>query len=292
MKTPPKPLESFKLTLKVSKIFLIFCTLYFFHFSLLASGNTAQTKHVIDSKAKSVLILIPAGNFRAGSTKEEIRAATRMAKKHHPSIQAKWFADELPTRVVYLPSFYIEKTEVTFAEYLWRNTNPPNISEQSKLGIINQYRWSLNGRLTSWKQPMTNITWFAADKFCGRRGRRLPTSDEWEKAARGTDGRIFPWGNTFKKNRLNSLESRLLSSVSVGSYPNGSSPYGVLDIAGNVWEWVADWKNPSTGEKASQKLIRGGGWGYNRAFSRTANMGAADPNERHPTVGFRCAKDL
>ena len=214
-----------------------------------------------------------------------------MAKKHHPSIQVKWFADELPAREVYLPSFYIEKTEVTFQEYLWRNEKAPDISEQNQLGIINQFRWSLNGRLNSWKQPMTNITWFDAAKFCGRRGRRLPTSDEWEKAARGIDGRIFPWGNTFQKNRLNSLESSLLSSVSVGSFPKGSSPYGILDLAGNVWEWVADWKNFTAGEKDRKKLIRGGGWGYNQAFSRTANMGAANPNERHPTVGFRCAKD-
>ncbi|MFQ5915013.1 MAG: formylglycine-generating enzyme family protein [Nitrospinota bacterium] len=253
--------------------------------------NAADPPPVLIGKDGVRLLLIPAGKFRKGSTQAEIKAAAKLARRYHPYVRPEWFADETPPQKVLLPAFYMDETEVSIATYLWKGNPPPDSSKRFELSPWTVRDGSVKGDASSWQIPVSNVSWKEAVSYCRRVGRRLPTSDEWEKAARGADGRIFPWGNRFDPARMNSYEAGLRRAVPVGGYPSGASPYGVLDMAGNVWEWVADWYDPPSRKEDRRKVIRGGGWGYGGAFARAANLGSVWPRERHPSLGFRCAKD-
>lgn len=199
--------------------------------------------------------------------------------------------NEKPRRRVYLDAFRIDKYEVTNALYRQfmdaKGHRAPEFWTDSSVNELNQ--------------PVVGVNWHDASAYCKWAGKRLPTETEWEKAARGTDGRKYPWGEQWDSSRANSAERRLGKPVAVGSYASGMSPYGAADMAGNVWEWVADWydanyyqsapnRNPKGPDSGEDRVIRGGSWVYYWNNLRTSVRDSWVPTNPNMSIGFRCAQ--
>jgi formylglycine-generating enzyme required for sulfatase activity len=199
--------------------------------------------------------------------------------------------DERPQHQVRLDAFWIDATPVTNAEYATFVTatayDPPS-------------HWHDGQPLDGMDDhPVTNVSCRDAEAYARWAGKRLPTEAEWEKAARGTDGRIWPWGNAFHPSRCRSRESLVTGTGPVGAYsPQGDSPYGVSDMAGNVWEWTSDRYAPYEGSSyrcdsyhEENQVLRGGSWGYARQFCRCATRTFDQAGYAFETYGFRCVAD-
>jgi serine/threonine-protein kinase len=165
-----------------------------------------------------------------------------------------------------LKEFYIDKYEVTNSQY--KKFRPEHTFPAEKADF-----------------PVVEITYFDAEEYCKWAGKRLPTAEEWEKAARGEDGRIFPWGNKFDSKNANTSEAGTGGPVNVGSFKSGKSPYGVYDMSGNVWEWVDAW-NP----KKQYRFVRGGSYFEGEDLNRTTSSLMSIPDDMHEYIGCRCAK--
>jgi formylglycine-generating enzyme required for sulfatase activity len=225
------------------------------------------------------LILIPASEFLMGSDPEKDKGA---------------FDDEQPQHIVYLPDYFIAKTPVTNAQYA---------AFVEATGHRSPDHWE-GGKLPRGKEdhPVVWAYWDDAMAYCRWLARvtgkayRLPIEAEWEKGARGTDGRIYPWGNEWDPKRCNSKEDGPADTTPVGVYPQGASPYGLLDMAGNVWEWCHSLfkpypYDPNDGREHPQasgrRLMRGGAFNYNEKFVRCAYRYRNDPLNRRSNLGFR-----
>jgi len=201
--------------------------------------------------------------------------------------------NEAPAHEVDLPSFMIDKFEVTNADFAVFVEAADYETYAEKQGITSWRTAYTEGKDN---HPVVHVTFDDALAYCTWAGKRLPTEAEWEKAARGPDGFLFPWGNEWDLSKANVKESGLRGTAAVGSYPpNG---YGLCDVAGNVWEWVDSPYEAYPGSdyqdsKYSPDLrgLRGGGWFDDEEQVRATNRNAGDPTTTtHDDIGFRCAK--
>ncbi|MDH4228153.1 MAG: formylglycine-generating enzyme family protein [Nitrospirota bacterium] len=244
-------------------------------------------------------VRIPAGPFPMGTaTVDEMMEATNYG------LPEPWYVDEHPLHEVRLPTFWIDRTEVTNRDYQKFINAHPEVHAPDD--------WSRRQYAPGKDEyPVVYVTWYHADFYCRWRGGRLPSEAEWEKAARGSGGRVYPWGDEFRPELANLSVGPFDAgrAHAVGTTPGGASPYGVLDMIGNVWEWVADDYAPYPGadpEAAENfgkghKVVRGlsyeplghfPGPDYRRVLEVTARAsfrGYDPPNARLRDVGFRCA---
>jgi sulfatase modifying factor 1 len=255
------------------------------------------------------MVFVPAGVFRRGSTSDNVTRFYEMCRKADKKCKRWWFKDETPLIRVNLDAFWIDVYEVTnekYLEFVLATGHRPALddkceTEKCKEGNL----WK--GNKISYvikRQPVTQVSWFDAVSYCEWRGKRLPTESEWEKAARGIKGNVFPWGAIHPKGKatFNRKWRGIITMTDVGIYPAGKSVYGLYDMAGNVWEWVADWydykyykkkirenpKGPDTGEF---KVVRGGSWVNHADSLHSAFRRWSRPEVRFNDTGFRCAKN-
>jgi formylglycine-generating enzyme required for sulfatase activity len=218
------------------------------------------------------MVLVPAGPFIMGSN-------------NNGGLNA---GDADPQQMVTLPAFYIDKTEVTNAEYK---------QYCDATGYPVPPHWK-NGTYAEGyaRVPVTWVNWWEAQAYAAWKGKRLPTEAEWEKAARGADGRVYPWGNSWN---LQNVVANADDPHPVGSKPDGASPYGALDMSGNVFEWTSDWYmaySNSTVKIAqfgtTYKIIRGGAFSSSNGTASTYFRGVTRPEARSEWVGFRCVQPV
>ncbi len=224
------------------------------------------------------MVLVPAGEFLMGSRDDD-----------------KWAeCVEKPQHKVYLDSYYIYKTEVTVAQYrkFCHATGRKNMPPKPKWGWIDNH-------------PIVNVSWDDAKAYADWAGVKLPTEAQWEKAARGTDDRIYPWGNKWDAKKCVNYTNSNGITKPVGSISAGASPYGCLDMAGNVWEWCWDWyaddyykntpiKNPMGPGIGELRVLRGGSWygNYYISYSRCTFRYNCNPGNYDDDGGFRCASPV
>jgi formylglycine-generating enzyme required for sulfatase activity len=271
----------------MKKLFQIACLLF------IGSGAVAAARQkVVDTKINPVdgalMLYVPAGAFTMGSKDSDKDVTER----------------EQPAHQVVLKGYWVYRNDVTVAQYR-------KFCKAAHRSMPGAPAW---GWIDS--HPMVNVSWNDAQAYCAWAGTKLPTEAQWEKAARGTDGRIYPWGNKFDKSKCWTSENDATRTKPVGSFPNGASPYGCLDMAGNVWEWCQDlcvYKFPKRYRLHSiqRKLgdnqykttpviytqnsppeifraLRGGAWTYSANDCRTISRNASTQTDKSTFIGFRC----
>jgi sulfatase modifying factor 1 len=243
----------------------------------------------VHEKTGIELIRIPAGPFVYGSGNDD-----KMA-----------YDKEKPQRRLELPEFWIGRAPVTnaqFARFVDATKHRTTAEEKGSGWIWTDEKWE-NVRGAQWRypegpgssirermdHPVILVSWHDAEAFCKWATLQLPIEQEWEKAARGTDGRIWPWGNNPPTADLCNFKANVGTTTPVGKYsPQGDSPYGCVDIAGNVWEWTASWYDDSRETRA----LRGGAWSYEEQITRAAFRFNLNPGSGDNYVGFRVTEHL
>ena len=263
------------------------------------------------------MVPVRGGLFTMGASSELQTAALELCREEiGPRNRVACVRDvvesEGPQRKVYVSPFSIDRVEITVAA--WRVCVQAGACSPAPLALA-------DGRFLRPNLPVTSVTWSEADRYCAWRGARLPTEAEWERAARGTDGRVWPWGNLLRPNAFNHGRFAAADDAGgdfialirpdgsdgatflapVGAHPDGASPDGVLDLAGNVMEWTADYYRPESPQSSStvnprgpdagaMRSLRGGSWRQPPFFARTSYREAAAPETRSTEIGFRCVR--
>lgn len=277
------------------------------------------------SSLSSEVVPVDGGTFTMGTNPTEVNAAVQECEQGYGGDPGNCNVadadDSYPEHSVTVSAFNMEVTEVTYGQYLafinalgpgsHRNgcNNQPcmltrNDSETSNVQFDGA-NYSVLDAINDY--PVTGVTWYGAQAYCEAVGRRLPTEAEWERAARGTDGRIYPWSGGWDATLASTRRpaSGEPSPAPVTSFPAGASPYGILNMAGNVAEWTGDWYDPRfygrpeatiadpTGPvSGTQKVVRGGSWDALPFYARSVHRQIFDPSQPPPAwIGFRCVED-
>lgn len=239
--------------------------------------NEQGYKEYRNDKDSTMMILIPAGEFAMGSNE---------------------YDDTKPIHTVYLDTFYIDKYEITVGQYR-------KFAQATGRNMPDQPGWNEGDN-----NPVVNSTWYDASAYALWAAKRLPTEAEWEKAARGSDERNYPWGNTWDASKCNNGQNKIINpyggakcakTTPVGRFPQDVSPYGVMDMAGNVSEWCSDWyapyyykkspaRNPTGPSSGSYRVVRGGNWSAWKIPMAFRGWPLSSPENRYAIDGFRCVR--
>ena len=273
------------------------------------------------AKAGITLVYVPAGEFLMGSTDAAVDEALALCQHYQSNCDRSWFTAEQPQHRVHLSGYWIGQTEVTNAQYR---------SFIEAGGYADHEHWTEEG--WQWKErnhvvqpqywneepwsgadyPVVGMSWYEAAAFAAWAGACLPTEAEWEKAARGSDGWLWPWGDAWDGRSANfcdancdydwkdgAVDDGYQYTSPAGNYRSGASPYGALDCAGNVWEWVADWygerysptgvvsRNPGGIGSGTHHVLRGGSWNFAPYAQRCTTRARLEPQNRSSALGFR-----
>ena len=263
------------------QLLIVFCLLFEAQLAPAQLDRLKKFKSAGSGGADTPMVEIPAGEFFMGLD------------------GVHTLEDERPAHRVWLDTFAIDQYEVTtaqFAEFL----NAENRESP--------WQWETVELSRHGDRPVVGVSWHDAEAYCRWKGRRLPTEAEWEKSARGIDGRSYPWGNQAPTNQhanfaLGARFSYDLVLTPVQSHPQGRSPYGLHHMAGNVYEWVQDWyaidyydgspdRNPTGPEQGQFKVVRGGSWSDLPKYLLTYGRFKLSPDTRNSYTGFRCARTV
>lgn len=248
------------------------------------------------------MVLIRGGSFTMGSSVAEVATAQALCQLEPDTSRCgiRLFADEFPFRNVRLDDYWLDRREVSNRNY-------------NRCVQLGHCRPAKTPGAKRWRKrlayPVTMVSWYDASRYCRWRGGRLPTEAEWERAARGWTGRRYPWGNIFNRKIANhgrvatvpyDASDGFLELAPVAALPQGRTPEGIENLAGNVAEWVADWyypaypkaasRNPQGPKTGDRKVVRGGSYTSGRAWLRGAARAFALPTLTDTARGFRCAK--
>jgi len=234
----------------------------------------SPTETLAPAPVSSEMVLVPAGEFIMGSSNE----------------------DERPPHEVFVESFEMDRFEVTNEEFQRFADETGYQAQGEQAGEEDNWRAWAEGVP---RHPVVKVTFNDAQAYCEWAGKRLPDEAEWEKAARGTEQLVYPWGDEWDPEGANTKESGYRGTTVVGSFPQGASPHGVMDMAGNVAEWTTGWfkaypggdfASPYFGEQ--YRVIRGGGWFTEKDLVRTTERSASSEDLRNDDVGFRCVRSV
>jgi formylglycine-generating enzyme required for sulfatase activity len=272
------------------------------------------------------MVYVPGGTFPMGSDDDDMDYALQLCNEYRDDCQRSWFESEQPVHEVTLDGFWLDQTEVTVTQFRQFVAETGYETDAEREG----WSWAWTG--TEWAQvdgadwyhphgpdedvqnshPVVHVSWNDAMSYCEWAGARLPTEAEWEYTARGSEGRIYPWGNTFDCSLGNFDDEMVLDdyvvsggegcdeyvwTAPVGSFSEGASWCDALDVAGNVSEWVADWygdyptesqTNPTGTTDGDNKVLRGGSFHFSQNHLRAASRNDSPPSYRYDSLGFRC----
>ncbi len=258
-----------------------------------SSGVESRT-NATDGK---VLVRVPAGEFKMGINDAQIRTLVE-----NYAAAANSFELEKPEHIVNIGEFWIDRDLVTNADYKkFLDAHPERAVPDIDIPQLKGWSWDAAARRFAPGRenlPVVLVTWDDASAYCEWAGMRLPTEAEWEKAARGADGRLYPWGNTWDQNKTAFGEKGASDAAPVGSFASGASPYGVNDMVGNVWQWTTSLPMPypyraddgrEDPEDSGERVTRGGMFAFGPAVSRANVRSKFAPDDKAISVGFRCA---
>ncbi len=294
-------------------------------------GESAQALSLPEAPAippeldaiKTEMVEVTGGTFQMGTTLEEgMQAMDECATYGKVCDDPNWISDSIPPHQTTVDSFEMEIYEVSLQQYVtflnWLGPNEhrtgcggnPCIKttqeEPNSLVNFDGETYSIRNPDFYANHPVTNVTWWGAREYCQTLNRRLPTEAEWERAARGPQNYIYPWGFEYNPQLARSSLSDEVGTMPIDSFASGASPYGIFNMAGNVSEWVFDWyqvdyytqmannpePNPRGPAAGTEKVIRGGSWDTIPLFLRAVHRMSQRPDEPIASIGFRCVADI